>query len=352
MANKQAMWRFYRAFSLVMGLMLLNACALRNTPVVTFQADGNYDTEFPAANCAAQIEQAGSSIRLLNSIAYYKSYKFDENQRILLKDIDKNILNTKSEKITYFNNTASGTATVILSDPLKIAFLTCTHIIDFPDTIIHYLDIEGQRRQFIQSIAFKEMQSNYITDLPAGEDLEVLLKDKGNDIAILGRRFSSPQNEIIPVFPFKLGKARDLQWGSFVYLMGFPRGYKMVTHGLVSDPRRGRDGSFLVDALFNRGFSGGIVLAIRDGVPNFELVGMAKSAAAEYQVVIKPPENIDLSRYDIQTPYTGELYLETRADIQYGITNIVAIETILNVLRQNQKRLANLGYDFSEFLRK
>ena len=45
---------------------------------------------------------------------------------------------------------------------------------------------------------------------------------------------------------------------------------------------------FLVDAVFNRGYSGGIVLAIRDGVPNFELVGLVKSVPAEYEYVMKP----------------------------------------------------------------
>ncbi|MCK7529466.1 MAG: hypothetical protein MZV64_73895 [Ignavibacteriales bacterium] len=48
----------------------------------------------------------------------------------------------------------------------------------------------------------------------------------------------------------------------------------MVTKAIVSNPSRDESGSFLVDAVVNNGMSGGLVLAIKDGVPNFEMVGM------------------------------------------------------------------------------
>jgi hypothetical protein len=323
----------------------------RNTTKFIFQPDGLYDTEFPNINSADYLEKAGNSIRLLNSIAYYKSYRFPADLKITLKEIDRNILRTKVEAVTYFNNTASGTATVIYSDNSRILFLTCAHIIDFPDTIVNYHDQGSGSPRYVLSLAVKETQANYVTDLPPGEDLKVLFLDKANDIAVLGRRFTVYQKDVIPVLPFKWGKARDLQWGTFVYLLGFPRGYKMVTHGIVSDPRRKGDGSFLVDAPFNRGFSGGIVLAIRDGVPNFELVGIAKSAAAEFQVYVKPPDNFDFSLYDQQSPYTGTLFLESRPSIQYGITNVVPIETVTKILNQHKKLLQQEGYDLTPLLK-
>lgn len=331
-------------------LTLASCWSPKGIPIRPFQPDGMYDTEFPTSNCSVYLEQASNSLRLINCIAYYKAYHFPKDSRLTLKEIDKATLRTKTEKLTYFNNTASGTATVILSDPERIAFLTCAHIIDFPDTIITYQYLTEQTR-YVASIAVKETQTNYVTDLPAGEDLQVLFKDKSTDLAVLGRRFTVYQKEVIPVFPFKIGKAQDLQWGSFVYLLGFPRGYKMVTSGIVSDPRRKGDNSFLVDATFNRGFSGGIVLAIRDGVPNFELVGLAKSAAAEFQIYVQPPENFDFAHYDPQTPYEGELFLESRPMIQYGITNVIPIETIVRVLMHNKRLLASYGYDISPFLK-
>ena len=65
-------------------------------------------------------------------------------------------------------------------------------------------------------------------------------------------------------------------------------GHKMITRGIVSNTRDDKSDSFLIDALFNRGFSGGIILAIRDGVPNFELVGMAKSVSAKNEYLLTP----------------------------------------------------------------
>ena len=86
--------------------------------------------------------------------------------------------------------------------------------------------------------------------------------DEKNDIAILSKEFSTPPKLHIPVFRYPIGKARELEWGSFIYLIGYPKGYKIITKGIVSDPDRDRQGSFLIDALFNSGLSGGILLAI------------------------------------------------------------------------------------------
>jgi len=337
---------------LIIGLSLTTSSCAKKIYNVTHEVftDGQYDTEFPAANCAEQIATLSQAIKLLNSIAYYKQYVFPDTVLIRLKDIDRAYLQRYAVQINYFNNTASGTATLILSNPSAVALLTCAHIVDFPDTIIKYVRNDGPAKTYVKSIAFKEKQTNYISELAEGRDIEILLLDRENDVAIVGRQVSQMIKDIQPVLNCPLGKARDLKWGNFVYLMGFPRGNKMISSGLVSDPNRGRDGGFLVDTPFNRGFSGGIVLAIRDGVPNFELVGIAKSSAAEFEHILKPPEKIDYSEYDDFTPYDGEMYIENKASIQYGVTNIVPIETVIRIIRQNTRRLNLLGYDFSQFL--
>lgn len=337
---------------IISGLTLVSCPRPVNTIVRPVKADGQYDTEYPSANCAGELERISQSIKLLNSIAYYKQYVFPDSIRIRYKEIDRTILNSPDNEINYFNNTASGTATLILSTQNSVALVTCAHIVDFPDTIIRYMRGDFRNKTYIKSIAYKEKQTNYINDLPDGRDIEILLIDPENDIAIAGRH-----NEIAtgnappqPVLQCPIGKARDLQWGNFVYLMGFPRGNKMISSGLVSDPNRGRDGGFLVDTPFNRGFSGGIVLAIRDGVPNFELVGIAKSAAAEFEHILTPSERTDFSQYDAFTPYDGEMYIQNKASIQYGVTNIVPIETVLRIIRQNSRHFSLLGYDFRQFL--
>ena len=70
---------------------------------------------------------------------------------------------------------------------------------------------------------------------------------------------------------------------------------------------------FMVDAMFSRGFSGGIVLAIRDGVPNFELVGMIKLVSAHSSFVLTPEKDGggDLV-FDPAVPYTGGSLCRTK----------------------------------------
>jgi len=309
-----------------------------------FLSDGRYDSEFPNRNVSHQLKDISESIKLLNSIAYYKSYVFPENSRIRPADINQSTLKNDATQQIYFTNTASGTGCIISNDGSKLLLLTCAHIIDFPDTIIKYQNSDNLKKEFVQSISFKEKQTNYASDLPSSGEFEVVASDENADIALLGQKFIDGQFHNIPVFSYPLGNAKDLEWGSFVYLLGFPRGYKMVTTGIVSDPNRGKDGSFLLDALFNRGFSGGIVLAIRDGVPNFEWVGIARSAAAEYDLKIKPPEHFDLTKYDDHLPYHGDFFVEQDVEIQYGITHIIPMENIRKFLSQNALKIRSAGY--------
>jgi S1-C subfamily serine protease len=123
-------------------------------------------------------------------------------------------------------------------------------------------------------------------------------------------------------------------------------GHKMITKGIVSSPNKDKKGSFLTDAPFNRGFSGGAVLAIRDGVPNFELVGLAKSVSAISSYVLTPSKEYDQSLYDPGTPYTGDVFVDQKTDIRYGITSVISTETIKEFFDRNEQAFKDKGYDF------
>jgi len=124
----------------------------------------------------------------------------------------------------------------------------------------------------------------------------------------------------------------------------------MVTKGIVSSPNKDGKGSFLIDAVFNRGFSGGIVLAIRDGVPNFEIVGLVRSVPAEYEYVLKPVPMNQSIEYNPLIPYTGDIYIDQRASLKYGITRVIAIEAIVEYLEDNEDFLAEKGYLLKQFI--
>ena len=313
--------------------------------------DGKYDTEFPYKSCSAELNKISQTVRKLNSIAYYKSFVFKPEAEVLRSQIRKGNYEDQIEREIFYNNSVIGSATVISYKQRRIALVTCAHIVDFPDTVYNYIvDESGVRTPFLQSIAFKQRQRNFVAELPERGELEVLAMDKEKDIAIVGRKFEGDVSFPIPVFDYPFGLGKKLEWGSFVYLMGYPKGYLMVTRGIVSQPNRDNEGSFLVDALFNRGFSGGIVLAIKDGVPNFELVGLASSVSADFEYNLIPPEEVTRHGYDPRIPYDGDVYLEFTRRINYGITFIVSAELIQDFVRENLDKFKQQGYDLSSLL--
>jgi hypothetical protein len=336
-------------FVLVSQLMFVS-CARRIYQVAyPTLSDGEYDSEFPYKNSSKELDKIADTVRKLNSIAYYQGYEFPEGSHLTKLDVENNAFKTKAVKEVYFNNSVIGTATMLNYTGRRIALLTCAHVVDFSDTLFSYFEqVEGEPQRYIQSVAFKKRQSNFVADLPEKGELEILAMDRSEDIALLGKTFAVQPGFEIPVFNYPFGEAKQLEWGSFVYLVGYPKGYQMVTKGIVSQPNRDKNGSFLVDALFNRGFSGGIVLAVRDGVPNFELVGIAGSVAADIEYRIVPPSDIDIQGFDPRMPYDGDVFIKYNKEIDYGITFITPMEEILQFLKDNEYSLIQRGYDLRE----
>lgn len=108
---------------------------------------------------------------------------------------------------------------------------------------------------------------------------------------------------------------------------------------------------FMVDAMFSRGFSGGIVLAIRDGVPNFELVGMIKLVSAHSSFVLTPEKDGGDLVFDPAVPYTGAVYVERKTEVESGITQAVSIESISDFMRTMEPFLLSKGYSIRPALK-
>lgn len=332
-------------FALAVGLLTSCADKIYKVAYPTL-ADGKYDSEFPYKDCSKQLAEIVETVKMINATAFYKSYTFSEKAQIKRNDISESVLKEKTLQTVFSHSSVVGTATVIHYEDLRVVLLTCAHIINFPDTMISYYSKDENGKGFVQSLSIKERQVNFIKDLPEGGELETLAMDEGQDIAILGRKFDHQPESKIPVFNYPIGKSKELNWGTFLYIVGYPMGYKMITKGSVSSPNRDKKGSFLTDASFNRGFSGGIILAIRDGVPNFELVGMAKSIPANYSYVLTPSKDFDLSENSPAIPYQGDMFVELKTDLRYGITNSISTEAISELIRKNQQKFIEKGYRF------
>lgn len=333
---------------ILLASLLIGSCSRRIYQVAyPTLGDGRYDSEFPYKSCSRELEKITETVRKLFCSIKYKSYIFDYEDNVTVDGIDDEMLK-KAADITYFQNSVAGTGTIIYYDKKRTALLTCAHVVTHPDTIITYFKSESPgTEKFVQSVSIKEKQDNFVIGIPEGGDFEIFLADEKNDIAILQREFTATPKFDVPTLNYPFGKARDLEWGSFVYLIGFPKGYKIITKGIVSHPNRDKDGSFLIDALFNRGLSGGILLAIRDGVPNFEVVGITTSAAAEFATVLVPERGWD---YDETVPYEGEIFVDNKKSINYGITRAISSEAILSLLKKNVNMLRQRGFEFDFLL--
>lgn len=308
--------------------------------------DGKYDTEFPAMNGSKQLARISNSVKKLNVIAYYKSFYFSYDDQITETMLHDHRIWGKAQTVDTHSQTGIGTATVIHHANHRIALLTCAHVVSEPDTILsYYYNIDGERT-WLQSVSIKQKQQNFVSDMRGVGELEILIIDQKRDIAVVGKEGIFYSN-FIKLFEYPLGRTDDLEWGSSVYLIGYPMGYKMITRGIVSNPRVNASGSFLLDALFNRGLSGGLVLAVRDGATNLELVGLAKSVSAESGFILTPEQDIQRPAYDPHVPYDGKIYVHQKRHINYGITHAITIETIQDFFKDNEVYFLSRGYDFS-----
>ena len=314
--------------------------------------DGKYDSEFPYKNASKELEEITETIKLIHSMAFYKSYTFDKNTKLKKDEPRFKHLKDFAKTETFFHESVGGTATVIYSKNGKALFLTCAHILDFPDTLIfYYEDVIGQKTDYISGIAIKTKQTNYIPELKSADKLKILTYDKKLDLAVLSGEFSVFESLQIKTFKYPLGKAENLNWGTFVYLFGYPLSNKMITKGIVSPPKYSGGSIFYVDANINKGFSGGLVLAIKDGIPNFELVGIVRSGVGKINYYITPQPNKSYPLVNSGIPYEDKLYVNKNLNLRYGITNVISIESILKFLKKNKNKFTEAGYDLGDFFK-
>jgi hypothetical protein len=218
-----------------------------------------------------------------------------------------------------------------------------------PDSVISFYRDPGRRpTKYVRSIAIKFKQFNFISPLPEEGSVDIIAYDASTDIAIVGKKVASQFALGIPAFQYRLGRAAELEWGTFTYVLSCPAGVKMVTPALASLSTRDPEVSFFVDAVLGSGSSGGIVLAIRDGIPNFELVGVVRVVQARFSNLLAPRDN-DEEVYDGGVPYTGEMVVTRRADLEYGVTKCISVEAIRRFLERTMKHLVDEGYDLTKF---
>ena len=333
--------------------LLLNDCSTTSyKEIYPILRDGKYDSEFPYKGASDELREISKTVQRIHSTTFYKTYTFDQTINLTKENLKNADFRSLAISEGYADQSTSGTGTTIYFDQGKVAILTCAHIVQFPDTVISYLpNDEGNFTKYVQTIFIKERQAIYVAGFPEGSEFELLVADKKSDLALIGKDYKILSDLRFPVFTYPTGKAKELDWGSFVYLFGYPINYQMVTKAIVSNPNRDEYGSFLVDAVVNNGMSGGIVLAIRDGVPNFEMVGMIQWVPEEEENILVPQKLNNNARYSPIVPYKGEEYVKRFSSIRYGIARVISSEAILEFLRENKKILNGKKYYLDTFIK-
>lgn len=313
--------------------------AVEKTVPAGAEVDNRYDSEFPSKSVSEQLDFVSSTIKKLEVLVFYKTYIFSDENTLDENSLSSSEMRSQSVSNSVSNESVFGTATVVYFDGQKVGLLTCAHVIYFPDTIIQYYD-DGEGP--ISSISVKVRQQNSVLGLPDGGDVKILATDQIQDIAFLSKELDNT-DPTPKVLNYPIGDTKDLEWGSIVYVMGYPGGQKMVTRALVSNPKASNKSRFMTDALYNRGISGAPVLAIRDGMPNFEWVGMATSAAVNKIYFLKPGVS-DPGTINRGEAYSGDLHVDHVNNINYGVTFNVKIEAIDRFLRDNRQVLERNGF--------
>ena len=218
---------------------------------------------------------------------------------------------------------------------------------NYPDTVWHYHNNSSSaNNQVVEAVSVKA-RSNY--SIFIGDNFgpaDLIISDRRLDLAVLTTRFEMDDTLFEgSIFP---GDSDRLEWADFVYAVGYPKGIKMITSGIVSKTERMRGDSFSLDASFNRGFSGGIVLAINSETSMPEWVGMLSSSTSSIEYVLVP-EQMNLNDYAPDIPYTDTIYVERKNRIDYGITHAVSINQIRTFLQQNRDSLREFGYGLQQF---
>ena len=344
-------------FCCLVSLVLAN-CGSSKHPAVLSQGvpydlgDGKYDSHFPMRPVEKELEKITEAVKLYTNMSFYEGYDFDLESRITVNDLSEDSYKFKARKKYLFERPSSGTATVIYQDSRKAVLLTCEHITRSPDTLMTYfLDDRNERTSYIQSVAIKTRQSNNVIFLPRVSDVRVLISDRDNDLALLIADFVEKPEIPVAEYSYGLGRASELSWGTFLYVIGYPYGKKMVSTAIVSNPRRDRRNSFIMDATLHRGVSGGLILALRDGPPNFELVGIASALSGEREYVLRPDKRTIDREFEFNRPYEGEIFIDTQLRINYGITFTVSIESIREFIRKNNRLLLEQGISLDRFLK-
>lgn len=330
------------------------ACAPPGAPAPaatpTSAPSSTYRAAFPTTDMSGQLTPAFQSVKQIQVSVEYHVHSFSEDGAPTDQELDGDDILARASATTTVSETRRATAVVVSRSSRSILLLTAAHAVFRPDTIIEYFGVAGRGAvvtspgRKIRSMSIKNVQTNWGLGLPGARTFDLLAWDVAEDLALIGLEYADLAG-LARTWPMSLraGDPGDLVPGSFVYVLGYPGGYRMVSRG-VATPQEDASDSFVIDGNWNQGVSGGAILAMRGSEEVLEWVGMARAAAAVREQRLIPSE-VDAEEYDPALPYEGPVFLDEMLRIQYGVTLSVPMSTIRDFIEDNRARLTRLGYE-------
>lgn len=295
-----------------------------------------------------QVEKLEPVIDSVNRIlvsTHFDTYRFDEEDEITLKDIRADSTILEDADSTFDIETRGGTAIFLdVADGYPL-ILTTNHIIDHSDTVATYYEDDFGNETGIAELRINERVERYVPAFREIGRLDILVSDAENDVAFLTGENPFDLSDDVEYMRVELGSPELLDWGTKVFTIGYPLGNEMLSTAMVSEPDRDGNGGFLIDALFNPGFSGGAILAVNNDDHSLELVGMARSASADAEFFLRPAR-AGITEFDTGFQYEGPMYLDHARRINYGIVQNVSVSLIKEVMEQNRSVLEDAGFEF------
>jgi len=287
------------------------------------------------------LEKTQRSVLKITCSAYYDNYYYAKpKEKTATLELEKLLI--KKEQTT---NSVAGTGLIVSQNSQHNLVLSCFHLFDFQDTIkTYYSNIKGFPTRDLLSLSIKQGQQIYITHKNSKRTVgRIVANEPKNDIALIEtKKLNGILNE--QSFNGVFGKDDILKFGREVYLIGFPKGFLFVTRGLISpSPYKNK---FLIDAPFNRGFSGGAVIAIEKKSGTYKYCGMANSMAYDSHLVLSPSENAINLKYYENMPYLDDAYVKELKLVNVGLTFVVKSKMILQFLKKEKEKLKLRGHYF------
>jgi hypothetical protein len=296
-----------------------------------------YEFEEAKLNTFNELER---SILKLTCSAFYENYYYAPPSQSSGDSVSQESLLIEKK---FSTNSVAGTGLFVIQSANKILILSCYHVFDFEDSLkTYYFDKNKKITKYLESRSIKYGQTIYVTHKNGTiSQGKIITQDKRMDIALIETQAIENALSEIP-FQGTFSKASKLKLGQEIYLVGFPKGYFMITRGLAS-PSKYKD-KFLVDASFNRGFSGGVTIMFDNQTGDYQYVGMANSTAYDSQIALGPSGTIiNLESYQ-SIPYEEDIYIKELKLINYGITFVVSGEVISDFFKMEEYKLRQFGY--------